>query len=176
MKKFIISAAFALFAFVNTTSAQTGTANVNITLSNVLSMTLGTSSVDMTFDNETKYTNGITTLAADQIVVVASRGYTVSAKAGTITAGMDASAVEITTAIGTGNTGSTSGKTYVTNLTLPATAATAVPVVTSTTSSWNGANSTNKFNVTYKVGANGQFAGKATGNYTIPVVYTVTNP
>lgn len=174
MKKFILSAAIILTATISSTFAQT--ANVNITLSNVLSMTLGSSSVDMTFDNETKYTNGITTVAADQIVVVASRGYTVSAKAGTITAGMDASAVEITTAVGTSNTGSTLGKTYVTNLALPATAATAVPVVTSTTSSWNGANSTNKFNVTYKVGANGQFAGKATGNYTIPVVYTVTNP
>ena len=177
MKKSLVIIAVVLVSFISNKSfAQTQTVNLNISLSNVLSLTVGTNSVDMAFDSETKYTNGITTTSADQLVVVASRGYQITAKAGTITGAVTASAVQLTTAIGSGNTGSTTGKTYATNLELPAAAATAMPVVTSTTSSWNGSNSTNKFNVTYKVGAGGQFAGKATGSYVIPVVYTVINP
>ena len=178
MKKSLILFAIILVSIISNKSfAQTTqTANVNISLANVLQLTVGSASIDMAFDSEAKYTNGITTTSADQLVVIASRGFQVTAKAGTITGDVTADAVKITTAIGSGNAGSTTGKTFVTDLVLPATAATAQPVVTSTSSSWNGATSANKFNVTYKVGAGGQFAGKTTGSYVIPVVYTVINP
>lgn len=155
------------------------TANLNITLSDVLSFSVTQpAGLNVTFDSETKYTDGITALATDHISVISSKGYIVKAIAGTVsgTAALTPGSVKLTSTIGTTNAGNTSGITYGSAVTLPVSGGTAATIVTATSSSWNGANSTNKFNVSYLIGANGAYAGKATGLNVIPVVYTVTQP
>jgi hypothetical protein len=158
-------------------SAQT--ANLNITLADVLSFTVSQpSTLSVNFDNETKYTNGITALATDHISVVSSKGYTIKAKAGTVTgtAALAPASVKLTSSIGATNTGNTTGLTFQTDVVLPASAGAAVTIVSASSGSWNGTNSTNKFNISYLIGAGGAYAGKATGANVIPVVYTVTQP
>ncbi len=154
----------------------TENATLNITLSSVLSFSVASPNVNVDFDTETKYTDGITAAVPNHIVVVSSRGYIVTAKAGTITgdATLDPATVKITTTIGTANTGNTSGITYASGTALPATGGTAAAVITALNSSWNASNSTNKFDVSYLIGANGVYANKALGANVIPVVYTVT--
>jgi hypothetical protein len=170
-----------LIAFVTLLSSASfaQTANLNITLSDVLSFTVTQpAALTVNFDSETKYTNGITALATDHISVVSSKGYVVKAIAGTVTgtAALTPGSVKLTSTIGTTNAGNTAGITYGSAVTLPASGGTAATIVTATSASWNGANSTNKFNVSYLIGANGAYAGKATGVNVIPVVYTVTQP
>ncbi len=176
MKKLLIL--IAVVTLINSASfAQT--ANLNITLSDVLSFSVTQpAGLNVTFDSETKYTDGITALATDHISVISSKGYVVKAIAGTVsgTAALTAGSVKLTSAIGTTNAGNTSGITYGSAVTLPVSGGTEATIVTATSSSWNGANSTNKFNVSYLIGANGAYAGKATGLNVIPVVYTVTQP
>ncbi|MGV3686262.1 MAG: hypothetical protein ACO1NS_11585 [Daejeonella sp.] len=172
---------FALIAFVTLASSASfaQTANLNITLSDVLSFSVTQpAALTVNFDNETKYSNGITALATDHISVVSSKGYVVKAIAGTITgtAALTPGSVKLTSTIGTTNAGNTAGITYGSAVTLPASGGTAATIVTATSSSWSGANSTNKFNVSYLIGENGAYAGKATGVNVIPVVYTVTQP
>ena len=172
---------FALIAFVTLISSASfaQTANLNITLSDILSFTVTQpAALTVNFDSEAKYTNGITSLATDHISVVSSRGFVVKAIAGTVTgtAALSPGSVRLTSAIGTTNTGNTAGITYGSAVTLPASGSTAVTIVTASASSWNGANSTNKFNVSYLIGADGAYAGKSTGANVIPVVYTVTQP
>jgi len=172
---------FALIAFVTLISSASfaQTANLNITLSDVLSFTVTQpAALTVNFDTETKYTNGVTALATDHISVVSSKGYVVKAIAGTVSgaAALTSGSVKLTSTVGTTNAGNTSGITYGAAVTLPVSGGTAATIVTATSSSWSGANSTNKFNVSYLIGANGAYAGKATGVNVIPVVYTVTQP
>lgn len=156
------------------------TANLNITLSDVLSMTVTQpASLTVNFDDETKYTSGITAVADDHITVISSKGYTVKAISGAITgtSSLTAASVKLTAALGGGNAGNTGGTfTYASDLALPAVATTAASVISSTATSWNGTVSANKFKMTYLIGADGQFAGKTTGANVIPVIYTVTQP
>ncbi|MBC7759742.1 MAG: hypothetical protein H7069_12860 [Phormidesmis sp. FL-bin-119] len=172
---------FVLIAFVTLISSASfaQTANLNITLSDVLSFTVTQpAALTVNFDSEIKYTSGITALATDHISVISSKGYVVKAIAGTVTgtAALTPGSVQLTSAVGTTNAGNTAGITYGSAVTLPASGATAATIVTASSSSWNGANSTNKFNVSYLIGANGAYAGKSTGVNVIPVVYTVTQP
>ncbi len=172
---------FALIAFVTLISSASfaQTANLNITLSDVLSFSVTQpAALTVTFDTEAKYTNGITAVATDHISVVSSKGYVVKAIAGAVTgsAALTPGSIKLTSAIGTTNAGNTAGITYGTAVTLPASGGTAATIVTATSSSWNGSNSSNKFNVSYLIGADGAYAGKATGANVIPVVYTVTQP
>lgn len=181
-KSLLLTGVLFLF-FTAKTFAQpyTGTATLNITLSDVLSMTVTQPlALDVNFHTEAEYTSGIVANAPDHINVVSSRGFVVKAIAGTIsgTAAIAAGAgsVKISTAIGSGNTGNTTGITYASALALPTTGGTALAVITSTKSSWSGANSTNKFNVSYNIGSGAEFAGKDPGVNAIPVIYTVTQP
>ncbi len=172
---------FTLIAFVTLLSSASfaQTANLNITLSDVLSFSVTQpAALTVNFDSEAKYTSGITALATDHISVVSSKGYVVKAIAGTVTgtAALTPGSVKLTSAIGTTNAGNTAGITYGSAVTLPVSGGTAATIVTASSSSWNGANSTNKFNVSYLIGADGAYAGKATGANVIPVVYTVTQP
>ncbi len=179
MKKILIIAIsfVTLSAVTNRSFGQT--ANLNITLSDVLSFTVSQpASLNVNFDSETKYNNGITALATDHISVVSSKGYVIKAKAGTVTgtAALNPNTVKLTSSIGSTNSGNTSGLTFQTDVVLPASSGTSATIVTATSSSWDGANSTNKFNISYLIGAGGAFAGKAAGANVIPVVYTVTQP
>ena len=172
---------FALIAFVTLISSASfsQTANLNITLSDVLSFTVTQpAALTVNFDSEIKYTSGITALATDHISVVSSKGYVVKAIAGTVTgtSALTPGSVQLTSAIGTTNAGNTVGITYGSSVTLPVSGGTAATIVTASSSSWNGANSANKFNISYLIGANGAYAGKSTGSNVIPVVYTVTQP
>ena len=176
MKKVLFLIAF---ASVLSTASFAQTANLNITLSDVLSFTVTQpAALDVNFDTEAKYNNGITSLATDHISVISSRGYVVKAIAGTVTgtAALAPGSVKLSSAIGASNNGNTSGITYGSAVTLPASSGSAATVITATNSSWSGANSTNKFNISYLIGAGGTYAGKATGLNVIPVVYTVTQP
>ena len=178
MKKVIIAIAI-LTASVVSNQSFAQTANLNITLSDVLSFSVTQpASLDVNFDTEAKYTNGITALATDHVSVTSSKGYVVKAIAGTVTgaAALTPGSVKITSSIGATNAGNTTGITYGSAVTLPASGGTAATVVTATNSSWNGSNSTNKFNISYLIGAGGTYAGKATGLNVVPVVYTVTQP
>ena len=178
MKKVLFLIAFVTVSIISNSSfAQTGTANLNITLSDVLSFSVSQpAALDVNFDSETKYNNGITSLATDHITVISSRGYVVKAIAGTVTgaAALAPGSVKLTPAIGASNNGNTTGITYGSSVTLPVSGSTAATVITATNTSWSGANSTNKFNVSYLIGAGGTYAGKATGLNVIPVTYTVT--
>jgi hypothetical protein len=170
---------FALIAFASflSTASFAQTANLNITLSDVLSFSVSQpSSLDVNFDTEEKYTNGITALATDHVSVVSSRGYVVKAVAGTVTgtASIAPGTVKITSTVGATNNGNTTGITYNSAVTLPATGGTAATVISAANTSWSGANSTNKFNISYLIGAGGAYAGKTTGLNVVPVVYTVT--
>ena len=176
MKKVLFLIAFITVSIISSSSfAQT--ANLNITLTDVLSFSVSQpTALDVNFDSEAKYNNGITALATDHITVISSRGYVVKAVAGTVsgTAALAPGSVKLTPAIGATNTGNTTGITYGSSVTLPVSGSTAATVITATNTSWSGVNSTNKFNVSYLIGAGGTYAGKATGLNVIPVTYTVT--
>jgi hypothetical protein len=178
MKKILmITSCMVLSIIANKSFAQT--ANLNITLSDVLSFTVTQpAALSVNFDNEAKYTSGIVALATDHISVVSSRGYVIKAKAGTVTgtAALAPGSVKLTSSIGATNSGNTSGLTFQNDVVLPISSSTAATIVTATNSTWDGTNSTNKFNISYLIGANGAFAGKATGVNVIPVTYTVTQP
>lgn len=172
---------FTLIALVTTLStasfAQNNIANLNITLSDVLSFTVTQpGSLDVNFDTEDKYTNGITALAPDHVSVTSSRGYVVKAVAGTVTglASISPGTVKITSTVGATNNGNVTGITYGSAVILPETGGTAATVISAANTSWSGSNSTNKFNVSYLIGSGGAYAGKATGLNVVPVVYTVT--
>ena len=178
MKKISLIASFLILSLVaNRSFAQT--ANLNITLSDVLSFTVNQpAALNVNFDSETKYNTGITALATDHISVTSSRGYVIKAKAGTVTgtAALAPGSVKITSSIGTSNTGNTTGLVFQSDVVLPASAGTPATILTAANSSWDGTNSTNKFNISYLIGSGGVFAGKATGVNVIPVTYTVTQP
>ena len=170
---------FALIAFVSffSTASFAQTANLNITLSDVLSFSVTQpSTLDVNFDSEEKYTNGITALATDHVSVVSSRGYIVKAIAGTVTGtgSIAPGTVKITSTVGATNNGNSTGITYGSAVTLPVTGGTAATVISAANTSWSGSNSTNKFNISYLIGAGGAYAGKTTGLNVVPVVYTVT--
>lgn len=172
---------FGLIAFLSLISTATfaQTANLNITLSDILSFTVTQpAGLTVNFDTEAEYSNGITAVATDHISVVSSRGFIVKAIAGTVSgiAALTPGSVQLSSAIGTSNAGNTAGITYGSGVALPSSGATAATIVTATSSSWNGANSANKFNISYLIGANGAYAGKATGLNVIPVIYTVIQP
>ncbi len=176
MKKLFITIAILAVSLVSTKSfAQT--ANLNITISDVLSFSVTQpSALDVNFNTEAKYTSGITALATDHVSVISSRGYVVKAIAGTVTgtAALAPGTVKITSAVGATNNGNTTGITYGSSVALPVSGGSAATVITAANTSWNGSNSTNKFNISYLIGAGGAYAGKATGLNVIPVVYTVT--
>lgn len=172
---------FTLIALVTTLSTASFAqqiANLNITLSDVLSFTVTTpsGSLDVNFNTEDKYTNGITALAPDHVSVTSSRGYVVKAVAGTVTgsASISPGTVKITSTVGATNNGNVTGITYSSAVILPETGGTAATVISAANTSWSGSNSTNKFNVSYLIGSGGAYAGKATGLNVVPVVYTVT--
>lgn len=168
----------ALVTTLNTASFAQQIANLNITLSDVLSFTVTTpsGSLDVNFDTEDEYTNGITALASDHVSVTSSRGYVVKAVAGTVTgsASISPGTVKITSTVGATNNGNVTGITYGSAVILPETGGTAATVISAANTSWSGSNSTNKFNVSYLIGSGGAYAGKATGLNVVPVVYTVT--
>lgn len=169
---------FALIAFTTLISSATfaQTANLNITLSDVLSFTVTQpNDLNVNFNTEEKYSNGITAVATDHISVVSSKGYIVKAVAGTVTgtALLAPGSVKLSSAIGASNAGNTDGLTFTSNVALPTAGSDAATIVTADATSWNGSNSANKFNVSYLIGANGAYAGKIVGANVIPVVYTV---
>ena len=176
MKKVFIL--IALFTTLSTASFAQQIANLNITLSDVLSFTVTTpsGSLDVNFDTEDKYTNGITALASDHVSVTSSRGYVVKAVAGTVTgsASISPGTVKITSTVGATNNGNVTGITYGSAVILPLAGGTAATVISAANTSWSGSNSTNKFNISYLIGSGGVYAGKATGLNVVPVVYTVT--
>lgn len=178
MKKILVLIGIIAGSVISASAQQT--ANLNITLSDVLSFTVNQpGSLTVNFDTEEKYSNGITALAVDHITVVSSKGFTVKAVSGTIqgTSALSASSVKLTSSIGSTNGGNTAGITYSTGVTLPASGSAAATVITSANSSWNGTTAANKFNISYLIGANGAYAGKAVAtNNVIPVTYTVTQP
>ena len=181
LKIYNVKKIFGLVAFLTLISSASfaQTANLNITLSDILSFTVTQpTALTVNFDTEAEYSNGITAVATDHISVVSSRGYIVKAIAGSVTgsAALTPGSVQLSSAIGTTNAGNTSGITYGSGVALPALGGTPATIVTATSSSWYGANSENKFNISYLIGANGAYAGKATGVNVIPVVYTVTQP
>lgn len=170
---------FALIALTTTlsTASFAQIANLNITLSDVLSFSVtqpGT--LDVNFDTEDKYTNGITAFASDHVSVTSSKGYIVKAIAGTVTglASISPGTVKITSTVGATNNGNTTGITYGSAVVLPETGGTAATVIAAANTSWNGSNSTNKFNISYLIGSGGAYAGKPMGLNVVPVVYTVT--
>jgi hypothetical protein len=182
---------FTLFGFINmkkvftlialfttlSTASFAQIANLNITLSDVLSFTVTQpGSLNVNFDTEDKYTNGITALASDHVSVTSSRGYVVKAVAGTVTglASISPGTVKITSTVGATNNGNVTGITYSSAVILPETGGTAATVISAANTSWSGSNSTNKFNVSYLIGSGGAYAGKPTGLNVVPVVYTVT--
>lgn len=174
MKKILLS--LLLTTFLNTMlSAQT--ANLNITLSDVLSFSVSQpSSLDVNFDTEEKYTNGITALAVDHVSVVSSKGYIVKIIAGAVTglSVLSPSTIRVTSLIGSSNNGNTVGITHSSLVTLPSSGGSAATLITASNTSWNGSNSTNKFNISYLIGPNGSYAGKPSGLNVIPVTYAVT--
>jgi hypothetical protein len=178
MKKLSITLAILVVSLFGTKSfAQT--ANLNITLSDVLSFSVTQpASLDVNFDTEEKYTNGITALATDHVSITSSKGYVVKAIAGTVTgsAALAPGTVKITSSIGASNNGNTAGISYSSAVALPASGSSPATVITAANSSWSGSNATNKFNISYLIGAGGVYAGKATGLNVIPVTYTVTQP
>jgi hypothetical protein len=170
---------FALIAFSSflSTASFAQTANLNITLSDVLSFSVTQpADLNVNFDEESKYTTGITALALDHISVISSRGYIVKVIGGVVTgsASISPTTIKITSTVGATNNGNATGITYSSAVTLPVTGGTAATVITAANTSWSGANSTNKFNISYLIGAGGAYAGKATGLNVVPVVYTVT--
>ena len=177
MKK-IILAAVVMVILLSTGKSFGQTANLSITLQSFISFTVNDPDA-VVFDTETKYTNGITNLKADNITVVSSGGYIVKAIAGTINgdSNLEAGTVLITAA--DGSEGNFDGVDYESDVALPAlSTATPATILSSTESSWSGTTAATKFNVTYKIGTNAAYAGKFTGSTpvpnTIPVVYTVT--
>lgn len=175
MKKLLFACVLVIISLISTGSfAQT--ANLNITLSDVIEFTVTQpSELTVNFDSETKYTDGITALATDHISVKSSKGYVVKAIAGTVTgpSSLTPGSVQLTSAIGTTNAGNTANISYASAVALPASGGTAAVIIDAQSSSWNGANSTNKFNISYLIGANGAYAGKTTGANVIPVIYSV---
>jgi hypothetical protein len=182
---------FTLFGFINmkkvftlialfttlSTASFAQIANLNITLSDVLSFTVTQpASLDVNFNTEEKYTNGITALATDHVSVTSSKGYIVKAVAGTVTgsASISPGTVKITSTVGATNNGNVTGITYSSAVILPETGGTAATVISAANTSWSGSNSTNKFNISYLIGSGGAYAGKPTGLNVVPVVYTVT--
>jgi len=168
---------FTLIALVTTlsTASFAQIANLNITLSDVLSFTVDQpASLDVNFNTEEKYTNGITALATDHVSVTSSKGYVVKAVAGTVTgsASISPGTVKITSTVGASNNGNVLGITYSSAVILPVT--TPVTVISAANTSWSGSNSTNKFNISYLIGSGGAYAGKPIGLNVVPVVYTVT--
>jgi hypothetical protein len=178
MKKVIITIIILIVSiFVSKSFAQT--ANLNITLADVLSFSVTQpASLDVNFDTEAKYTNGITALATDHVSVTSSKGYIVKAVAGSVTGSAELApgTVKITSSIGATNNGNTVGISYGSAVTLPVSGSSPATIITAANSSWTGSNATNKFNISYLIGAGGVFAGKATGLNVIPVTYTVTQP
>ncbi|TKC08634.1 hypothetical protein [Pedobacter frigoris] len=176
--KRILLLALILTGFISVNKAFAQTASLSITLSDVLSMTV-TAPTAVTFDTEAKYTSGVSLPMADHITVISSKGYTVKAISGVITgpSTLTAATVKLSTAIGATNGGNTAGTlTYATDVALPAVGGTAATVISSNQTSWNLLVSANKFNVTYKIGEGGVYAGKTIGANVIPVIYTVTQP
>lgn len=175
MKK-LITMGILLLIVINT---QAQTANLNITLSNVLSMVVSQpSNLTIDFDSETKYTNGISVTAVDHISVVSNKGFLIKVIAGVPTgpSSLAPSTVQLTSLIGTTNSGNTSGITYGSAVVLPATGGTALNIITSSNASWNGGNPTNKFNIQYLIGSGGVYANKPTGANVIPVIYSISQP
>lgn len=182
MKKFLILSVVLLGASLSQAIAQTtGTANLNITLSSVLSLTVSQpAELTVDFNDVAKYTNGIVADAEDHLTVVSSSGYTIKAISGVITgpSSLTAATVKLTTSIGTNNLGNTTGLSggYVSDVVLPAAASTAIAVITAPNTSWSGVNSANKFNVSYNIGSGSAYVNKAYGANVIPVIYTITQP
>lgn len=180
-KSLLLTGIVILFLFTGKSFGQTAntTTNLKITLSDVLSMTVNLVDLNADFNTETKYTNGIDTTIADNISVVSSRNYKVTAKIGTLagTSGITVSnaGLKITQHVGATNLGDYTGVSGGTALL--AVAGTEYPIITSTKSSWSGTNSTCKFDIQYKFGTGGAFAvlAKAADNV-IPVIYTITQP
>ena len=179
MKKIILAAVMMVIVLSTGKSfGQTsGTANLSITLSNVMSITI-TDPPAVNFDSETKYTNGITNLATNNITVVSSGPYVVKAVAGTITGTslLDAGSVLITAANGAGGGNFDGITSYPADVVLPASGSTEATIISSTETTWVGAVAATKFDVTYKIGTGGQYAGKPFAVNGIPVVYTVALP
>jgi hypothetical protein len=176
MKKVIITFALIAVSLLSTKSfAQT--ANLNITISDVLSFKVSQpASLDVNFDTEEKYTNGITALATDHVSVVSSRGYVVRAVAGKVSgkSEIDPGTIELTSSVGSSNKGNTEGIEYGSGVPLPVTDGKDAVLISAKNTSWNGSISTSTFDISYLIGANGAYADKATGPNVVPVVYTVT--
>ena len=176
MKRVIITFALIAVSLLSTKSfAQT--ANLNITISDVLSFRVTQpASLDVNFDSEEKYTRGITALATDHVSVVSSRGYVVKAVAGKVSGSseIDPATVELTSSLGSSNKGNTKGITYGSGVSLPVTDGKDAVIIRAEYTSFSGSTSTNTFDISYLIGAGGAYAGKKTGQNVVPVVYTVT--
>lgn len=176
MKKIYLIIAFLTIVATGKSFAQNEpkTVNLNITLSDVMSLTVSTNSLNFVFDNETKYTNGITTPVTNHIEVLSSRNYRVDVNAGTITGGSALPADGVVLTASNGTDGNFAGVAAHAAVTL---SASVVPLITSSQSSFNAAGSKTQFNLEYHVGANGKFAGLSpASNNVIPVVYTLVQP
>jgi len=179
MKNIVITSVLVVFSAFVSKAQTTGTANLNITLSNVLSMTVTQpASLSVDFNTEQKYSDGITALAVDHISVISNKGFLIKAVSGIISgsSSLSSSSIKLTALIGTTNQGNTVGLSFSSNIVLPPAGGTSLDIISSSNSTWNGSNSTNKFNIEYSIGALGAYANKTTGANVIPVIYSITQP
>jgi hypothetical protein len=152
--------------------AQTATANLSITLSDVFNVAISGAPV-ITFDSEEKYENGASAEVDNHLEVLSSRKYKITVNAGTITgpSSIDANSVTVKAAQATDGGNYTGISTYP----LVTLGTTAADLITSGESSFDATHTRTKFKVTYSAGADKAYVGKttsATANI-IPVVYTI---
>jgi hypothetical protein len=80
MKKLL--AAILLTAAASVASAQTtGTTNVHVKLTDVLSLTVNDQDVNINFDNETDYQNGVSVPMSGHLTVTSNQSYNLNVKA-----------------------------------------------------------------------------------------------
>ncbi|MGZ3871379.1 MAG: hypothetical protein ACXVJD_00600 [Mucilaginibacter sp.] len=164
-----------VFGVAKTFAQTTATVNLNITLSDVLSLTVPTTSLSLNFDSEAKYSDGITTTVDNHLNVLSSRNYKISVQAGTITgsSSLPANSVKLQAAAGSSGGVFSGVASYPI---VPLSTTTPADLVVSSASTF-GTQSRTFYEVIYTVGANNAYAGKTTASdNVIPVTYTLTQP
>lgn len=176
-KSLLLTGVVILFLLTGKSFGQTtGTANLSITLSSVLSLVV-TQPPSVDFNTITRYQTGIISTADDHLTVTSSKGYIVSAISDAITtnpSALTAGSIKLTTSIGGANTGNTTGVVYnAAGTPLPAAGGTPLAVVTAANSSSDGTHPSTSFKVAYNIGSGAQYLGKTLGVNVIPILYSV---
>jgi hypothetical protein len=180
MKKNLFFAALlcaCLFAGVKT-NAQSVTANVSVTLADVLDIHIGTASGTsatipaFNFNSATAYQDGVTQEFNDHLFVVASKAFQIKVSSTDLTYLTNTISAAGLTVLGangsTGATGLPAGTTYAT---LSSLSSTPTAFITAT-----GGTSLYKYKVSYIAGGAGrasEFLGKANGTYSATITYTI---